>query len=72
MVYKDVWSDIFLSVRSFEIQASFPKESLLRILIYDYDVVGGDDLIGETHVDLENRFFSRHHATCGLPAEYAM
>uniref|UniRef100_A0AAR2J7Z6 Fer-1 like family member 6 n=1 Tax=Pygocentrus nattereri TaxID=42514 RepID=A0AAR2J7Z6_PYGNA len=58
--------------RSFEIQASFPKESLLRILIYDYDVVGGDDLIGETNIDLENRFFSRHRATCGLPAEYAI
>ncbi|KAI4874062.1 hypothetical protein NFI96_018466, partial [Prochilodus magdalenae] len=58
--------------RSFEIQASFPKESLLKILIYDFDVVGGDDLIGETDVDLENRFYSRHRATCGLPAEYAI
>ncbi|KAL7881937.1 hypothetical protein AOLI_G00087860 [Acnodon oligacanthus] len=58
--------------RSFEIQASFPKESLLKILIYDYDIIGGDDLIGETNIDLENRFFSRHRATCGLPAEYAI
>ncbi|MCJ8732714.1 hypothetical protein PDJAM_G00214460 [Pangasius djambal] len=58
--------------RSFEIQASFPKESLLRILIYDYDVIGGDDLIGETQIDLENRFYSRHRATCGLPTEYAI
>ncbi|XP_066497018.1 fer-1-like protein 6 [Hoplias malabaricus] len=58
--------------RSFEIQATFPKESLLRILIYDYDMVGGDDLIGETHIDLENRFYSRHRATCGLPTEYAI
>ncbi|KAK2849906.1 hypothetical protein Q7C36_008689 [Tachysurus vachellii] len=58
--------------RSFEIQASFPKESLLRILIYDYDVVGGDDFIGETQIDLENRFYSRHRATCGIPTEYAI
>ncbi|XP_060786149.1 fer-1-like protein 6 isoform X2 [Neoarius graeffei] len=58
--------------RSFEIQASFPKESLLRILIYDYDVIGGDDLIGETDIDLENRFYSRYRATCGLPTEYAI
>ncbi|XP_053090555.1 fer-1-like protein 6 isoform X2 [Pangasianodon hypophthalmus] len=58
--------------RSFEIQASFPKESLLRVLIYDYDVIGGDDLIGETQIDLENRFYSRHRATCGLPTEYAI
>ncbi|XP_051565654.1 fer-1-like protein 6 [Myxocyprinus asiaticus] len=58
--------------RSFEIQATFPKESLLSILIYDYDTVGGDDLIGETQIDLENRFYSRHRATCGLSTEYAI
>lgn len=64
--------NLFLVLRSFEFQATFPKESLLTILIYDYDTVGGDDLIGETHIDLENRFYSRHRATCGLPTEYAM
>uniref|UniRef100_A0A671K7F8 C2 domain-containing protein n=1 Tax=Sinocyclocheilus anshuiensis TaxID=1608454 RepID=A0A671K7F8_9TELE len=58
--------------RSFEFQATFPKESLLTILIYDYDTVGGDDLIGETQIDLENRFYSRHRATCGLPTEYTI
>ncbi|XP_055072011.2 fer-1-like protein 6 [Misgurnus anguillicaudatus] len=56
--------------RSYEIQATFPKESLLTVVIYDYDTVGGDDLIGETEIDLENRFYSRHRATCGLPTEY--
>ncbi|XP_015214984.2 fer-1-like protein 6 isoform X2 [Lepisosteus oculatus] len=58
--------------RSFEIQATFPMESLLSILIYDYDMVGGDDLIGETKIDLENRFYSRHRATCGIQNEYAI
>ncbi|TRY83688.1 hypothetical protein DNTS_034385 [Danionella cerebrum] len=58
--------------RSFEFQATFPKESLLTVLIYDYDMIGGDDLIGETQIDLENRFYSRHRATCGLPADYAI
>ncbi|XP_069010516.1 fer-1-like protein 6 isoform X2 [Embiotoca jacksoni] len=58
--------------RSFEMQARFPQESLLSVVIYDYDLVGGDDLIGETRVDLENRFFSRHRATCGLPSEYSL
>lgn len=58
--------------RSFEIQAKFPQESLLSVLIYDYDLVGGDDLIGETRIDLENRFYSRHRATCGLPVEYSL
>lgn len=58
--------------RSFEIQVTFPQESLLSVLIYDYDLVGGDDLIGETRIDLENRFYSRHRATCGLPTEYSL
>ncbi|XP_034417851.1 fer-1-like protein 6 isoform X2 [Cyclopterus lumpus] len=58
--------------RSFEMHASFPLESLLSVVIYDYDLVGGDDLIGETRIDLENRFYSRHRATCGLPTEYSL
>ncbi|XP_034534955.1 fer-1-like protein 6 [Notolabrus celidotus] len=58
--------------RSFEIHATFPKESLLSVVIYDYDMVGGDDLIGETRIDLENRFYTRHRGTCGLPAEYSL
>ncbi|XP_006916631.1 fer-1-like protein 6 [Pteropus alecto] len=56
--------------RSFEIQATFPKESLLSILIYDHDMIGTDDLIGETRIDLENRFYSKHRAICGLQSQY--
>ncbi|KAJ1193975.1 hypothetical protein NDU88_003270 [Pleurodeles waltl] len=56
--------------RSFEFQATFPKESLLSVLIYDYDLIGSDDLIGETKIDLENRFYSRHRATCALQNQY--
>nr|XP_030122517.3 fer-1-like protein 6 isoform X2 [Taeniopygia guttata] len=56
--------------RSFEIQATFPKDSLLTVLIYDHDFIGTDDLIGETKIDLENRFYSRHRATCGLQSQY--
>ncbi|KAF3822749.1 hypothetical protein GH733_008123 [Mirounga leonina] len=58
--------------RSFEIQATFPKDSLLSILIYDHDLIGTDDLIGETRIDLENRFYSRHRAICGLQSQYEM
>ncbi|CAL8342345.1 unnamed protein product [Arctogadus glacialis] len=58
--------------RSFEFQAVFPQDSVLSVLIYDYDMVGGDDLIGETRIDLENRLYSRHRATCGLPSEYSL
>ena len=38
--------------------------------VYDWDLLGSDDLIGETKVDLEDRFYSRHRATCGLAAKY--
>uniref|UniRef100_A0A8C0DWT4 Fer-1 like family member 6 n=1 Tax=Balaenoptera musculus TaxID=9771 RepID=A0A8C0DWT4_BALMU len=56
--------------RSFEIQATFPKESLLSVLIYDHDMIGMDYLIGETRIDLENRFYSKHRAICGLQNQY--
>ncbi|XP_071963772.1 otoferlin-like [Antedon mediterranea] len=55
-----------------EFEATFPMESLLHIKIYDWDLVGLDSLIGETVIDLENRLFSKHRPTCGLPEEYAL
>ncbi|XP_065097285.1 fer-1-like protein 4 isoform X2 [Paramisgurnus dabryanus] len=54
----------------FEITLSFPLETELVLQVYDHDLVGSDDLIGETRVDLENRFFSRHRAGCGLALYY--
>ncbi|KAK3090409.1 hypothetical protein FSP39_011632 [Pinctada imbricata] len=56
--------------KCFEIEATFPMESLLTVQIYDWDLVGMDDLIGETKVDLENRYYSRHRALCGISAKY--
>ncbi|XP_057217290.1 fer-1-like protein 4 isoform X2 [Triplophysa rosa] len=54
----------------FELTLSFPLETELTLYIFDHDLVGSDDLIGETSVDLENRFFSRHRAGCGLALHY--
>ena len=46
-------------------------ESIILVLqVYDWDLLGSDDLIGETKVDLEDRFYSRHRATCGLAAKF--
>ncbi|XP_017781557.1 PREDICTED: otoferlin-like isoform X2 [Nicrophorus vespilloides] len=56
--------------KCFEIEATFPQDSLLTVQIYDWDLVGSDDMVGETKIDLENRFYSRHRAICGLPLKY--
>ncbi|KAH9363614.1 hypothetical protein HPB48_004135 [Haemaphysalis longicornis] len=56
--------------KCFEMEATFPQDSLLNVQIYDWDLLGSDDLIGETKIDLENRFYSRHRATCGIPRKY--
>ena len=56
--------------KCFELEASFPQDSVLTVQVYDWDLLGADDLIGETKVDLENRFYSRHRATTGLAAKY--
>ncbi|XP_075411922.1 otoferlin isoform X2 [Tenrec ecaudatus] len=58
--------------KSFDIEASFPMESMLTVAVYDWDLVGTDDLIGETKIDLENRFYSKHRATCGITQSYAI
>ncbi|KAM4866871.1 otoferlin isoform 2-T2 [Thomomys bottae] len=58
--------------KSFDIEASFPMESMLTVAVYDWDLVGTDDLIGETKIDLENRFYSKHRATCGIAQTYSL
>ena len=47
-------------------------DSLLTVQIFDWDLLSGDDLIGETKIDLENRFYSKHRATCGFSQRFAM
>ncbi|XP_031423274.1 fer-1-like protein 4 [Clupea harengus] len=54
----------------FELNVSFPLETEVTLLVYDHDLVGSDDLIGETRIDLENRFYSRHRAGCGIALYY--
>ncbi|XP_061890913.1 otoferlin isoform X2 [Entelurus aequoreus] len=58
--------------KSFDIEATFPMKSMLTVSVYDWDLVGTDDLIGETKIDLENRFYSKYRATCGISSSYSV
>ena len=44
--------------KCFEFDAEFPGASPMKIQAYDYDDLFGDDMIGETIIDLDDRFFS--------------
>jgi len=54
----------------FEMQTTIPVAKDLHVSVMDYDLVSADDLIGETIIDLENRFLTKHRATVGLPRSY--
>jgi hypothetical protein len=56
--------------RMFELTITLPLQKDLCVRVFDFDLIGSDDLIGETWIDLEDRFLSRHRATCGLPLAY--
>lgn len=56
----------------FEIKTTLPIDKDLYIRVKDYDLLGSDDVIGETIIDLENRLLSSHRATIGLPLTYCM
>jgi len=57
-------------IRMFEIEATFPQDYLLVIQVWDFDAAKIDQLIGETRIDIENRFYSRHRAHCGIAKVY--
>lgn len=56
--------------RMFELQTTIPVAKDLTVSVIDYDLLSADDLIGETVVDLENRFLTKYRATVGLPRTY--
>nr|CAD7441046.1 unnamed protein product [Timema bartmani] len=54
----------------FELKATFPLDYQLTVTVMDYDKYSSDDLIGETKIDLENRWYSKHRAVCGISDKY--
>ncbi|XP_058476456.1 myoferlin-like [Solea solea] len=56
--------------RMFEMTCYLPQDKDLRISVYDYDLLSRDEKVGETVIDLENRFLSRYNSYCGLPQTY--
>lgn len=56
----------------FELKATLPIDHELKIQLKDYDLISADDLIGETVIDLENRYLTKHRATVGFADEYYM
>ncbi|VUZ54751.1 unnamed protein product [Hymenolepis diminuta] len=56
--------------KMFQFEVEFPKTTILHIEVMDHDILGSDDLIGQTVIDLESRFYSPHRATCGLAQTY--
>lgn len=49
-----------------------PQDKDLKISVYDYDLLTRDEKVGETVIDLENRFLSRYGSYCGLPQTYCV
>ena len=62
----------FLIYRMFELDLILPLEKDLKIEVFDWDLIGSDDKIGKTVIDLENRYYSKFQPWCGLPLSYFM
>lgn len=45
--------------KCYEYTVSFPGSPVIQIEAWDYDLLFGDDFIGKTKLDLDDRFFNK-------------
>ena len=43
--------------KRYDFSGVFPGSTPLEIAVWDYDMIFGDELVGSTSIDLEDRFF---------------
>ena len=60
------------SPRVYEMPANLPIDHTLKVTVMDYDRISANDLIGETTIDLENRYLTKYKALCGLPETFSV
>ncbi len=58
-------------MRRYEIPIKIPGESQLKVGVYDWERFFGDSFIGETTIDLEDRFFHKKWKELGRNSEQA-
>ncbi|KAG8231448.1 hypothetical protein J437_LFUL000165 [Ladona fulva] len=58
--------------RCFEVEALLPRDNTLTICLMDWDAYSQDDFIGKTEIDIENRLYSKHRATCGISSSFEL
>ncbi|XP_049289456.1 myoferlin-like [Anopheles funestus] len=56
--------------RRFEMRGILPRDQMLHLSVYDRDFASSDDLIGSTSIDIEDRFWSKHLPSFGLPSKF--
>lgn len=56
--------------KRFQVTGVVPRNTQLKISVYDQDTFISSDLIGTTSIDLEDRVRSKFLANCGLPREF--
>ena len=61
---------VYACYRMFELKASIPLSKDLRVRVKDYDLLSSNDIIGQTTIDLENRYLSQFGGLVGLPLTY--